>query len=102
LGEKDLVKILVEPKNSIVRQYQQLFAMENAKLDFTEDALREIARVAAQRETGARSLRSVLEGVIFDLLFELPDQGNGKTYVITPEMVRGEQVVRSVEDSAAA
>ncbi len=102
LVEEDLVKILVEPKNSIVRQFQQLFAMENATLDFTPEALHEIAKIAAQRETGARSLRSVLEGVIFDVLFDLPEDGHGKKYVLTAEMVRGDKMITPVDDSAAA
>ncbi|TWT61105.1 ATP-dependent Clp protease ATP-binding subunit ClpX [Rubinisphaera italica] len=102
LLEKDLVKILVEPKNSIVKQYQKLFSMEDATLEFTDEALQAIAHKAAQRETGARSLRSVLEGVVFDLLYDLPDQGHGKKYLITPEMVRGEQEIVAIGDSAAA
>ncbi|MCG6155975.1 ATP-dependent Clp protease ATP-binding subunit ClpX [Rubinisphaera margarita] len=102
LAEEDLVKILVEPKNSIVRQFQQLFGMENATLDFTPEALHEIAKIAAQRETGARSLRSVLEGVIFDVLFDLPEAGHGKKYVLTAEMVRGDKAIVPLDDSAAA
>ena len=102
LGEEDLVKILVEPKNSIVRQFQKLFEMENASLEFTPEALREIARSASKRETGARSLRAALEGVVFDVLYDLPDTGVGKKFVVTPEMVRGEQRISPIDDSAAA
>ncbi len=102
LSEDDLVRIMTEPKNSIVRQFQKLFSMENATLEFADSALHEVARLASERQTGARSLRSVLEGVIFDVLFDLPDVGNGKKYVITPEMVRGEQAIHPVDDSAAA
>ncbi len=102
LSEEDLVRIMTEPKNSIVRQFQKLFSMENATLEFADGALHEVARLASERQTGARSLRSVLEGVIFDVLFDLPDVGNGKKYVITPEMVRGEQAILPVDDSAAA
>ncbi|MBL4885215.1 MAG: ATP-dependent Clp protease ATP-binding subunit ClpX [Planctomycetaceae bacterium] len=102
LSEADLVKIMTEPKNSIVRQFQKLFEMEDATLEFTETALLEVAKLASERQTGARSLRSVLEGVIFDVLFDLPDNGKGKKYVITAEMVRGEQSILPIDDSAAA
>ncbi len=102
LSEEDLVRIMTEPKNSIVRQFQKLFSMENATLEFADNALKEVARIASERQTGARSLRSVLEGVIFDVLYDLPDVGNGKKYVITPEMVRGEQSILPIDDSAAA
>ncbi len=102
LAEEDLVRILVEPKNSIVRQFQKLFEMEDATLEFTPEALREVAHAASKRETGARSLRSCLESVIFDVLYDLPDQGVGKKFVITPEMVRGEQQILPIDDSAAA
>ncbi len=102
LSEDDLVKIMTEPKNSIVRQFQKLFSMENATLEFADSALHEVARLASERQTGARSLRSVLEGVIFDVLYDLPDVGNGKKYIITPEMVRGEQSILPIDDSAAA
>ncbi len=102
LGVDDMVRILVEPKNALIRQFQKLFEMENAKLEFTDGALREIARIAAERETGARSLRSVVEGVMFDLMYELPESGRGRRYVLTPEMVRGEEAMRPCDDSQAA
>ncbi|MCA8984314.1 MAG: ATP-dependent Clp protease ATP-binding subunit ClpX [Planctomycetaceae bacterium] len=102
LAEEDLVRILVEPKNSIVRQFQKLFEMENASLEFTPEALREVAHAASKRETGARSLRAALEAVIFDVLYDLPDHGTGKKFLITPEMVRGEQAIHPIDDSAAA
>jgi len=102
LSEDDLVKIMTEPKNSIVRQFQKLFSMEDATLEFADGALHELARIASARQTGARSLRSVLEGVVFDVLYELPDEGKGKKYIITPEMVRGEQTILPIDDSAAA
>nr|WP_315851320.1 ATP-dependent Clp protease ATP-binding subunit ClpX [Alienimonas californiensis] len=89
LGEEDLVNILTEPKNALVRQYKKFFEMEGADLQFTEGALREIARVARENDTGARGLRSVVEGGMFDLMYDLPENGKGQTYVITEEMVRG-------------
>ena len=102
LSEQDLVRILNEPKNSLVRQYEKFFEMENAKLEFTEDALREIARIATHKETGARGLRSVIESVMFDIMFELPDQKKEGRYVITGEVVRGEKRLFAEGESAAA
>ena len=90
LGEKDLVNILTEPKNALVKQYKKFFEMEGADLHFTDDALMEIAKIARANDTGARGLRSVVEGGMFDLMFDLPEGGKGQKYVITPEMVRGE------------
>ena len=89
LGEKDLVNILTEPKNALVKQYKKFFEMEGADLHFTDDALAEIAKVARENDTGARGLRSVVEGGMFDLMYDLPERGKGQKYVITAEMVRG-------------
>ena len=89
LTEESLVSILSEPKNALVKQYQQLFAMEDAQLDFTSDALLAIARKALDRDTGARGLRSIIEGVMLDIMYDLPDEGAGKEYVITDEVVEG-------------
>ena len=89
LGEADLVNILTEPKNALVKQYKKFFEMEGADLHFTDDALAEIARVARENDTGARGLRSVVEGGMFDLMYDLPERGKGQKYVITAEMVRG-------------
>ena len=91
LKEEDLVQILTEPKNSLVKQYQKLFEMEDCELEFTPASLREIARIATERDTGARSLRSIMEGAMFEIMYQLPDAGAGRKYVITPEIVRGEQ-----------
>ena len=73
-----LVKILKEPKNALVKQYQKLFDMEGVKLGFTEDALKSIAEKAIKRKTGARGLRSIMEGILLDTMFELPSL-NGVT-----------------------
>ncbi len=102
LDEDALVKVLTEPKNSLVKQYETLFGMENSELEFTPEALHEVARIARERETGARGLRSVIEQAMFDILFELPDQEQGKKYVITPEVVRGEAKMFPQDDSQAA
>jgi ATP-dependent Clp protease ATP-binding subunit ClpX len=83
LDEHTLVKILTEPKNALVRQYQHFFAMEKAELVFTPSALSMLAHRAIQRDTGARALRSVLEEVMLELMYELPDMNNeGARYVL--------------------
>ena len=102
LSEDDLVHIMTEPRNSLVRQYQKFFEMENAVLEFTPDSLREIARVAKERDTGARGLRSVVERLMFDIMFELPEQEAGKKYVVTPAVVRGEEKLFMQDGSRAA
>lgn len=102
LQEDDLVRVLTEPKNALVKQYKKFFEMEGSELEFTSDALREIAKVARAKETGARGLRSVVEQTMFDLMYELPDQKAGRSYVITPEVVRGEESLFPKDDSAAA
>jgi len=102
LSVDDLVCVLQEPKNSLVRQYEKFFELEKAELEFTEDALREIARIAKSRDTGARGLRAVVEETMFPIMYELPDQEPGRQYVVTPEVVRGEDVLFPHDDSAAA
>jgi ATP-dependent Clp protease ATP-binding subunit ClpX len=89
LDEASLVQVLKEPKNALTKQYQHLFAMEEADLKFTDKALTAIARRAAERETGARGLRSIIENVMLDIMFELPDQPRGSRYVITDDVVDG-------------
>jgi ATP-dependent Clp protease ATP-binding subunit ClpX len=89
LDEASLVQVLKEPKNALTKQYQHLFAMEEADLKFTDKALQAIARKAAERETGARGLRSIIENVMLDIMFELPDQPRGSRYVISDDVVDG-------------
>ena len=84
-----LVRVLREPKNALVKQYQELFAMEEAELTFTDTALRAIAERAQERETGARGLRAIVEDVMLDIMFELPDQERGLKYCITDDVVYG-------------
>ncbi|MEM9354065.1 MAG: ATP-dependent Clp protease ATP-binding subunit ClpX [Planctomycetota bacterium] len=91
LQEKSLVRVLQEPKNALTRQYEHLFSMEDAELKFTDKALSAIARKAAERETGARGLRSIIENVMLDIMFELPDQPRGNRYVITDDIVEGRE-----------
>ena len=83
LDEDALVNILTQPKNALVRQYQHLFSMEGAELEFTEEALYEVARKAMARETGARALRAILEEIMLTLMYDLPDQDNsGVRYIM--------------------
>jgi ATP-dependent Clp protease ATP-binding subunit ClpX len=73
LDEKSLIKILKEPKNSLIRQYKKLFEFEDAELEFNDEALVEIAKKAIKKKTGARGLRSILESILLKTMFELPD-----------------------------
>ena len=99
LERDDLVRILTEPKNALVRQFQGLFAMEGAELEFTRDGLEAIAEVAIERETGVRALRSILEGILLDLLYELPNRTDERKFVIDADVVRGRRVLAVGEDS---
>lgn len=101
LDEEALVQVLTEPRNALIRQYKKMFEMEECSLEFTDGALREIAKLARIRETGARGLRSILEQVMFELMFELPELERGQKFVITEEIVRGDRKVIH-RDSAAA
>jgi ATP-dependent Clp protease ATP-binding subunit ClpX len=91
LDTPSLIRVLREPKNALTKQYQRLFNMEEAELHFTEGALQAIAKRAQEKETGARGLRSIIEGAMLDIMFELPDQPRGSRYVITEEVVDGRQ-----------
>ncbi len=87
LEEPDLIKILKEPKNSLVRQYQKLFKFEKVKLEFTDKALEAMAHKAVQRKTGARGLRTLMETVMLDVMYDIPSQDNIREVVITEETV---------------
>ena len=89
LDEDALITILTEPKNALVKQYQRLFEMENVELSFHEDALKSIARRAIDRKTGARGLRSILEAILLDTMYELPGLKGVKEVVISPDVVEG-------------
>jgi len=90
LSEEELVRIMVEPKNAIIAQYQKFFEFEDCQLEFTNEALHEIARIALEKDTGARGLRAVIEKIMLEPLFNLPSTPKGRTYVVGPEVVRGE------------
>lgn len=96
LSEADLVRILVEPKNCMVKQYQKLFAMEGVELTFADTALLELARIAYESKSGARGLRSILEKIMLDVMFEIPRHTDLKEVKITREMVRDGSV--NIED----
>jgi ATP-dependent Clp protease ATP-binding subunit ClpX len=89
LGEEELVRILTEPRNAIVRQYKALLAMEGVGLDFTPGALQELARRAIEKGTGARALRLMLEEIMLDVMYEVPSQSGLASCTITEEAVRG-------------
>ena len=89
LDEKTLIKILTEPKNAFVKQYQRLFDMENVGLTFTDDALASVARKAISRKTGARGLRSILESILLDTMYELPTWEGVEEVVVNAEVVEG-------------
>ena len=88
LTNEEMVRILTEPKDAIVRQYQEYFRMDGAKLEYTPEALLLIAEKARKRGTGARALRSIIEDLMRDLLFDLPERKDIKEYIVTAEMVR--------------
>ncbi len=89
LDEAALIQILTEPKNALLKQYQRLFEMENVTLTFTDDALAAVARRAIQRKTGARGLRSIMEGILLDTMFELPNLRGVEEVAINAEVVEG-------------
>jgi ATP-dependent Clp protease ATP-binding subunit ClpX len=87
LDEKALMRILVEPRNSLIKQYQKYFELEKVKLTFTDDAIMAVARLAVKRETGARGLRSILEDLMLDLMYDIPSQSNISEVIINREAV---------------
>ncbi len=89
LDEEALMRILTEPKNALVRQYQRLFEMEDVQLSFAEDSLHTISKKAIERKTGARGLRSIMEGILLDTMFELPSLRGVEEVVISSEVVEG-------------
>ena len=89
LDEDALIQILSEPKNALIKQYQRLFSMEDVELTFHEDALRAIAQRAIERKTGARGLRSIMEAILLDTMFELPALEGVREVVISDEVVQG-------------
>jgi ATP-dependent Clp protease ATP-binding subunit ClpX len=104
LSEDQLVQILTEPRNSLTKQYAKLMALEDVELDFSEDALRELASLAIKKGTGARALRSLIEKLMLDVMYEIPSRDDVAAIKITAAVVRGEAkpMLRRKSDKAAA
>ena len=94
LGEDELVRVMIEPRNAIIRQYQKIFELEGSRLEFEDAALRGIASDAMHRETGVRAIRSLVEDFLRDLLYELPEKKDAARYVVTGRAYRGEEPVK--------
>ncbi|HBC71322.1 MAG TPA: ATP-dependent Clp protease ATP-binding subunit ClpX, partial [Coxiellaceae bacterium] len=91
LEESDLVRILKEPKNSLTKQYHKLFHMENADIEFQDEALNIIAQKALAKKAGARGLRSILENLLLETMYQLPSQKNISKIIIDTEVVNGKK-----------
>ena len=91
LNEDGLVRVLTEPRNALIRQYESLFEMEESELTFTDDALGAIAQRALTKNTGARGLRSIIEEVMLDIMFELPDQPKGSKFLVNEDIIEGRE-----------
>lgn len=92
LDKDALIKILTEPKNSIVKQYKKIFEFENVELNFTEEALKAIAEKTLRRNTGARGLRSIIEDAILDIMYQIPSEKNVKKCTITEEVINNKEI----------
>ena len=100
LDEDALIDILTKPRNALCKQYQRFFEMENAELEFTDDALHALARKALTRDTGARALRSITEELMIDLMYQLPEEAKPAKYVITREIVEGKAELFTAKQKA--
>ena len=99
LVKDDLKDILTKPENAILNQYQELLKMDNIDIEFSQDAIDAIARKALKQNTGARSLRSILEQFMLGVMFEIPQEKNKYKLVITKEMVLGEEKAKIKENT---
>ena len=97
-----LIQVLTEPKNALVKQYQQLFAYDDVELEITQDALVEIAEKAIARDTGARGLRSIMEHVLRKTMFDVPSRGNVERCVVNAEVIKGDAEIQIVERESAS
>jgi ATP-dependent Clp protease ATP-binding subunit ClpX len=102
LDIEGLIQVLTEPKNALIRQYQELFRMENCELSFTEDALRMVAQMALEKGVGARGLRGILEDVMLDIMYDLPEQPEGSKFVIDETVVAGRRKLLPMPTSKTA
>ncbi len=100
LDKASLVRILTEPKNALIRQYQRLFEFENVRLRFTEEALDKVAQLALQRKVGARGLRMILEDLMLELMYHLPAQRRMREFVVTDEMIETREINWSLLEKA--
>ncbi|MFM7844109.1 MAG: ATP-dependent Clp protease ATP-binding subunit ClpX [Planctomycetota bacterium] len=98
LDREGLIQVLTEPKNSLIKQYQTLFEMENCGLEFTPEALHAVAQRAMERGVGARGLRGILEQIMLDIMFELPDQTAGAKYVVDEDVIAGRRQLFNVTE----
>ena len=106
LDESALVQILTEPRNALTKQYSRMFDMEECELEFREDALREVARKAMKRKTGARGLRTIMEQVLLDTMYDLPTTQGVSKVVVDAAVIRGDAqpylIYDGVEQKAVA
>lgn len=100
LDKSALIRILQEPKNALIRQYQKLFEFENVRLKFTDDALETVADLALQRKVGARGLRMILEDLMLDLMYHLPSQRKMRDFIVNAEMVKSREINWSLLEKA--
>ena len=100
LDKNALIDILTKPKNALIKQYEKFFEMEDAELEFTDDALHALAQKALERDTGARALRSITEELMVDLMYKLPEEPRGAKYVVTPDIVEGKAEMFTAKQKA--
>ena len=91
LNEDALIRILTEPKNALVKQYQQLFGLDGVEVEFTQEALHQVAKEAIQRNTGARGLRAIMENVLMNIMFEVPSRHDVRKVIIDDAVMRKEK-----------
>ena len=102
LDEKALVSILTEPKNALTKQYAKLFEMDGVELEFEKEALSEIAKLALERNTGARGLRSIVEAAMMDVMYDVPSRDDIKKCIITPASIRAKEKPRLIAGEVEA
>jgi ATP-dependent Clp protease ATP-binding subunit ClpX len=101
LDEDALVRIVKEPKNALAKQYKKLIGLDGIELEFEDEAYAAIAKLAIERNTGARGLRSILEGIMLKPMFELPSEKNVEKIIITADFVRGEGELKKIYKTEA-
>ena len=101
LNEDGLIKVLTEPKNALIKQFKSLFEMEESEVVFTDEALQAIAKKACEKGTGARGLRSIVEEVMLDIMYELPDQPKNSRFVVDEKVIAGKSLFQMPESKSA-